>query len=164
MILAFQEYDMTFQEYDFIITYHKDSENQNVDALSRQFEHHSAVTAVYLQFTEDLKLHQRQDKVICQLYTALLHHPRPPRTQEWCCSPLKHYHQLWSQLLIKEDLVCRQYTPGPASEPLTVPIIPTSYQSALLLQYHDHPQAGPPKARQNCCENPSSWVLGRYAT
>ena len=118
---------LAFQEYDFIIIYRKDSEHQNIDALSRQFEHHSAATAVYLQFTEDLKLHLRQDKVICLLYKDLLHHPRPPRTQEWCCSPLKRYRQLWSQLLVKEDLVCRQYTPGPASEPLTIPIIPTSY-------------------------------------
>ena len=71
---------LAFQEYDFIITYRKGSENQNADALSRQFEHHSAATAINLQFTEDLKLHQRQDKVICQLYKALLHHPRPPHT------------------------------------------------------------------------------------
>ena len=99
--------------------------NQNADALSRQFEHHSAATAVNLQFTEDLKLHQHQDKVICQLYKALLHHLRPSHTQEWRRPPLNRYRQLWSQLLIKEDLVCRQYTPGPASEPLTVPIIPS---------------------------------------
>ena len=38
--------------------------------------------------------------------------------------------------------MCRHYTPGPTSEPLTVPIIPSSYQPTLLLQYHDHPQAG----------------------
>ena len=57
-------------------------------------------------------------------------------------SPLNRYHHLWSQFLITDGLVCRQYTPGPTSEPLTVTIIPSSYQATLLFQYHDHQQAG----------------------
>ena len=36
--------------------------------------------------------------------------------------------------------MCRQYSPGPAADLLTVPIIPPSYQSILLNQYQ--PQAG----------------------
>ena len=40
---------LAFQEYDFAIVYRKGSENQNADALSRQFEHwddQSAATSV----------------------------------------------------------------------------------------------------------------------
>ena len=136
---------LAFQEFDFIIAYRKGSENQNADALSRQFEQldgHSAATTVSPQFTEDLKPQQQQDQVISQLYEALSHHPKPPCAQEWSRPPLNRYRQLWPQLLIKDGLVCRQYTPGPTSEPLIVPIIPSSYQSTLLFQYHDHPQAG----------------------
>ena len=38
--------------------------------------------------------------------------------------------------------MCRHYTPVPTSEPVTVPIIPSSYQSTLLHQYHDRSTAG----------------------
>ena len=72
---------LAFQEYDFTIVYRKGSENQNADALSRQFEHwddQSAATLVTPPLTEDLKLHQQQDKVIFQLYEALLQDSKPP--------------------------------------------------------------------------------------
>ena len=123
------------QEYDFTITYRKGTENQNADALSRQFDHvdrHSAATSVSCQFIEDVKLQQHHDPIICQLYEALSHCSVPPRTHAWSQHPLSCYRQLWQQLLIKDGLVCRHYTPGPTSEPLTVPIIPSSYQSTLL--------------------------------
>ena len=136
---------LAFQEYNFTIVYRKGSENQNADALSRQFEHwddQSAATLVTPPLTEDLKLHQQQDKVIFQLYEALLQDSKPPCAKQWSHLPLNRYRQLWPQLLIKNNLVCRRYTPGPTSEPLIVPIIPSTYQATLLFQYHDHPQAG----------------------
>ena len=55
---------------------------------------------------------------------------------------MNHNRQLWPQLLIKDNLVCRQYTSGPTSELLIVPIIPSMYQATLLFQYHDHSQEG----------------------
>ena len=133
------------QEYDFTITYRKGTENRNADALSRQFDHvdrHSAATSVSCQFIEDVKLQQHHDPIICQLHEALSHCSVPPRTHTRSQRPLSHYRQLWQQLLINDGLVCRHYTPGPTSEPLTVPIIPSSYQSTLLHQHHDHPAAG----------------------
>ena len=136
---------LAFQEYDFTIVHRKGSENQNADALSRQFEHlddQSAATSVTPSITEDLKLHQQQDKVIFQLYEAFLQNSKPPCAKQWSHSPLNCYRQPWPQLLIKDNLVYRQYTPGPTSEPLIVPIIPSTYQATLLFQYHDHPQAG----------------------
>ena len=104
---------LSFQEYDFTITYRKGTKNQNADALSRQsdqLDDHTAATAIGSQFTEDLKLHQSQDRVICQLYDALSHCSKPPRTQAWSQLPLCRYCQLWLQLLIKNGLVCRHYT------------------------------------------------------
>ena len=91
--------------------------------------------------TEDLKLHQQQDKVIFQLYEALLQDSKPPCAKQWSHPP-SNYRQLWPQLLVKDNLVCRQYTPGPTSEPLIVPIVPSTYQATLLFQYHFHPQTG----------------------
>ena len=133
------------QEYDFTITYRKGTENQNADALSRQFEHvniHSAATSASCSFIKDVKLQQHQDPIVCQLYEALFHSSVHPCTHAWSQPPLNRYRQLWQQLLIKDGVVYRQYTPGPTSEPLTVPIIPFSYQSTLLHQHHDHPTAG----------------------
>ena len=56
--------------------------------------------------------------------------------------------QLWSQLFLKDGLVCQQYQPGPVHELTTVPIIPSSYHQSLLQWYHSHPSAshlGPEK-------------------
>ena len=66
----------------------------------------------------------------------------PPTDCTWSQPPLRCYRQLWSQLLVEDGLVCRQYSPGPMSDLLTVPIIPLSYQPTLLHQYHDQPRAG----------------------
>ena len=41
-----------------------------------------------------------------------------------------------------DNLVCRRYTPGPTSNKILVPVIPTSYQTTLLRQCHDDPDAG----------------------
>ena len=86
---------LAFQQYDFTSVHRKGSEIQNADALSRQFEHlndQSAATSVTPSITEDLKLHQQQDKVIFQLYEAL---SKPPCAKQWSHSPLNHYRQLW---------------------------------------------------------------------
>ena len=131
------------QEYDFNITYRKGSENSNADALSRQTEQgdsHTAAIAMESLFLNELRDHQSQDPVLCKLHDALLHSSTPPTT--WSQPPLNRYRQLWSQLLLKDGLVCRQYSPGPAADLLTVPIIPPSYQSVLLNQYHNQLQAG----------------------
>ena len=135
------------QEYDFTITYRKGTENQNVSC----------------QFIEDVKLQQYHDPIICQLYEALSHCSVPPCTHAWSQCPLSRYRQLWQQLLIKDGLVCRHYTPGPTSEPLTVPIILSSYQSTLLHQHHDHPAAGHLRA-DKLQQKSDKWLLGRYAT
>ena len=87
---------------------------------------HSAATSASCSFIEDVKLQQHQDPIVCQLYEALFHSSVPPCTHAWSQPPLNHYRQLWQQLLIKDGVVCRHYTPGPTSEPLTVPIFPFS--------------------------------------
>ena len=71
-----------------------------------------------------------------------------PQGHKWCQQPLRRYKQIWSQLLIKDSVVCRQYTPGPQSDKLTVPIIPKSLRQNVLHQCHDAPNAalvGPDK-------------------
>lgn len=135
------------QEFDFTITYRKGVEHGNADALSRQCTshkaaNHNAAVGHVFQHSEELKHQQHQDPVICQLYDALLQSQVTPTGRTWSHPPLRRYRQLWSQLLLKDGLVCRQYQPGPVCELTTVPIIPSSYRQTLLLQYHSHPAAG----------------------
>ena len=130
------------QEFDFTITYRKGIEHGNADALSRQCTNHNAAVGHILQNSEELKHQQRQDPVICQLYDALLYSHVTPTGHNWSHPPLRRYRQLWSQLLLKDGLVCRRYQPGPVCELTTVPIIPSSCRQSLLLQYHSQPSAG----------------------
>ena len=102
-------YTSATQDYDFNITYHKGSENSNADALSRQTEQgdsHTAAITMESLFLNELKDHQSQDPVLCKLHDALLHSSTPPTT--WSQPPLNRYRQLWSQLLLKDGLVCQQ--------------------------------------------------------
>ena len=130
------------QEFDFTIKYRKGVEHGNADALSRQHSDHNAAIGHVAQNVSEFKHQQLQYPVLCQLRDALLKSQVPPRGQSWRNPPLRRYCQLWSQLLLKDELVCRQYKPGPACELITVPLIPSSYQQTLLHQYHSQPSTG----------------------
>ena len=43
---------------------------------------------------------------------------------------------------VKVGIVCREYSPGPTSDVISVPILPDSMHDELLLQYHNEPSAG----------------------
>ena len=55
---------------------------------------------------------------------------------------MKRYLQLWHQLSLIDDVVCRTYKLGPTSDFVTVPLIPTKLQQEALHQSHDQPSAG----------------------
>ena len=55
---------------------------------------------------------------------------------------LRRYRQLWSQLVLTEDTVCRQYSPSPTGRSVTVPIIPSNLRSDILKRCHDAPGSG----------------------
>ena len=126
------------QEFDFTISYCKGVEHGNADAVSRQCTNHNGAVGHIFQNFEELKDQQNQDPVIHQLHETLLQSHVTPTGHTWSHPPFHQYCQLWSQLLLKDGLVCRQYPPGPVHELTTVPIIPSSYRQSLLLQYHSH--------------------------
>ena len=140
---------LALQEFDFSIVYRKGCLNSNADALSRRVSitgNHSAATSCSLP-NDNLLKEQQADPVLGQLRDALSHSPSAPIGPTWK-PPLNRYRQLWSQLTLKEGLVCRQYVPGPTMEPVTVPLIPRTLQLDLIHQYHDTPGAahlGPEK-------------------
>ena len=59
--------------------------------------------------------------------------------------------QLWHQLSLKDDGICRTYYPSPTSDSVTVPLIPPSLQQQAL--YHAH-----------CCNIPSAGHQGYHKT
>ena len=101
------------QEYDFTISYRKGSANGNADALSRKLTYakeQCATTLCLPQLLPDLHQHQADDLVISQLSNEL-QSGTFPRGRKWHQQPLQRYKQIWSQLLLKDGIVCRQYTP-----------------------------------------------------
>ena len=138
------------QEYDFTISYRKGTANSNTDALSHKqtfTTEQSAATLCVPQQLPGLQQHQANDPIIPQLYNQL-QSGLPPQGHKWHQQPLRRYKQIWSQLLMKDGIVCRQYTPGPQSDKLFVPIIPKSLRQTVLRQCHDAPNAahlGPDK-------------------
>ena len=66
-----------------------------------------------------------------------IHHPCG---SVWRKPPFSRYKQLWSQLCLHNEIVCRRYT---QTSPIVVPIIPESYRPTLLYQKFKtmtHPQ------------------------
>ena len=62
----------------------------------------------------------------------ITHHdkvPSPPTASLWQWPPLCRYRQLWPQLVLVDDVVCRQYWPGPSHDTVVVPIISASCPS-----------------------------------
>jgi len=66
----------------------------------------------------------------------LLSPDKPLNDPIWKQSPLQRYPQLWHQLCIADNVICRTYCPSLASDSVTVPLV-LSQQLA-----HDIPSAG----------------------
>ena len=135
---------LALQEYDFRIVYRKASLNTNADALSRRKGPELIATTRIDAGLSTVQIHeaQRSDEVLSQLYRALKMSQRCPNGGNWRRPPLRRYNQLWSQLILKDNIVCRQYTPGPTSETITVLVLPKCLHRDALLMAHDSSMAG----------------------
>ena len=101
------------------------------------------VAATLLDTREaNLQTTQQHDPSIAKIYNQLLTSSSQPTGSTWKLQPLKHYKQIWPQLLLVKGCVCRQYCPSPMSDVITVPIIPPSLRPQLLQQTHDALSAG----------------------
>jgi transposase InsO family protein len=138
---------LALQEYSFTVVYRRGSQNTNADALSRRRETGmatlpTAVTRADMQTPlSDILAAQKQDQVI-KLVAQALKLSSHPATIDWRKPSLRRYSQLWAQLLLKDGIVWRHYTPGPTSDAVTVPVLPAALQKEALQQCHDSPQAG----------------------
>ena len=97
------------QEYDFTISYRKGTANSNADALSRKQNYTNeqcAATLCLPQLLPDLQQHQTNDPIISQLCDEL-QSGTSPQGRKWHHQPLRRYKQLWSQLLMKDGIICK---------------------------------------------------------
>ena len=135
---------LALQEYTFKIVHRKGTLNGNADALSRR--PHPVTTSLPVAVTTTtepttaLRQAQLEDPILQQVQQALSH--GKPDISSWHHSSLRRYLQLWHQLSNVDGVVCRMYRPGPASDVVKVPLIPTSLQQNALQQSHDLPSAG----------------------
>ena len=92
-----------------------------------------------MQEKENLHQAQQNDLIVKELYRALqIKHLSP----SWRQSPLQHYRQLWSQLQVVDDIVCRKFSPSPGSDVLLVPVLPSSHHRRALHCNHDTSTSG----------------------
>ena len=86
---------------------------------------------------QHIKEEQKKDKHIKVIFQLLRRPNSTPTSPKWCQQPLWRYRQLWSQLKLVKGIVCREYSPGPTSDVISVRILPDSMHDELLLQYHN---------------------------
>ena len=132
---------LALQEYDFDIEYRKGKQNVNADALSRKYSP-CAITQIDSHLPlQEIRASQQADSVLSQVIRAC-QQIEPCKSPDWQQHPLRRYRQLWSQLKMVDDVLCREYCPGPTSEKMTVPVLPANLRCAALSRCHDAPGAG----------------------
>ena len=126
--------------------------NGNADAWSRRLDpmtpwpHEipcSVATAVQTNMPmEEIRCVQQQDDITKHLLGDLKATNPLSKWRRWQLQPWRRYAQIWSHLAAVDGVVCRRYTPDPAADVVTVPVLPKCLQPKALFQCHDHPAAG----------------------
>ena len=86
-----------------------------------------------------------QSSCICSIFSRV----RLTHSIATAIKPIKAFYgckftvgQTVGQLTLVNGVVCRHYAPGPTSDTLTVPVLPSSLHHRALLRNHDAPSAG----------------------
>ena len=83
-----------------------------------------------------------KDEHIQQLHSLLATSQTTFKGRHWRRYPLQRYRQIFHQLLLHNDIVYRRYSPGPTSDIVTVPVIPSVLRQQVLQKNHDIPSSG----------------------
>ena len=134
---------LAMQEYDFKIVYRKGTLNLNADALSRLPDPLCAATLTAPWYSvSTLCTAQQDDLVVSKVLQARKQSNGRPTQKNWNRHPFRRYRQLWAQLKVINGVLCREYTPNPLGDSVTVPILPTSLHHDTLVRNHNAPTAG----------------------
>ena len=95
-----------------------------------------------IRYSQNLQAAQQNDPVTSAISDHLSRSSEKPTDTKWRKQPLYRYVQLWPQLLLVDDIVCRRYSPAPDSEMITVPVLPQALQQDALYQAHNTPGSG----------------------
>ena len=97
-------------------------------------------TSITSDRDDQIRTHQETDPIISVIYRTLIK-AQPPYKQS-PSHPLNRYIQIWHQLVLENDIVCRKYIPSPSEDMVIVPILPPALRQEALFQSHDVPMAG----------------------
>ena len=65
-----------------------------------------------------------------------------PQAAKWNKPPFYRYKQIWHRHKVVDGVLCRQYSPSPAHQQVTVPILPPNLHKDALSRNHDALVAG----------------------
>ena len=136
---------LCLQEYDFSIMYRKGTQNQNADVLSRldtKVPKSYPTATTTLQPSSFLAQLKEAQMKVDQLHSLLATSQTTSKGRHWRRYPLQCYRQIFHQLLLPNDIVYHRYSPGPISDIVTVPVIPSVLHQQVLQKNHDIPSSG----------------------
>lgn len=130
-----ERWSLELRAFEFTVVYKRGKTNQNADALSRR---PVALVAIHPSLeAADIALAQREDPVLSLVSHQLKSNDVPPPTGDWSKFPLKRYRQIWSQLILEQDTICRKVKTPSREEDKLVPVIPRAQQGSLLRMAHE---------------------------
>lgn len=128
------------QEYEFEICYWKGSSNTIADALSQVS---CLATKLHCGPSDsDLVQAQTANPVIRNIIFHLQNDSSKQQRVAWRHPQYKRWLQLWSQLLLRNNILYRRITLPVSQQKLLVPIAPESLGHDYLQQFHDAPLGG----------------------
>ena len=127
---------LALQEFDFSISYKPGVQNANADALSR-ISSCSAVMITTKDYQVKLQEEQKSDPFLSIVYHGVQKKKRPTTSHP----VIRCYLQLWSQLILCNGILCRQYFPDNSLSSVTVPVLAQTLQSGFLKEVHVTPSA-----------------------
>ena len=87
--------------------------------------------------TDNIAPAQREDPALLAVFCQLESKVTPPAIGDWLKFPLKRYRQIWSQLYLQDDTICRKVRSPTMKEYKLLFIFPRSKQDSLLRMSHE---------------------------